>query len=79
VKDIAFARDAMLFPTLSAQHYRLFMERNFGPVIRLLQSLDKSDPDKGATLRREFDDLAAQYFENNTVRQDYLLTRAVKV
>jgi SAM-dependent methyltransferase len=79
VKDIAFARDVMLFPILSAQHYRIFMERNFGPVNRLLQSLDKSDPDKGMALRREFEDLAAQYFENNTVRQDYLLTRAIKV
>jgi hypothetical protein len=79
VKDIAFAREAMLFPVLSPQHYRLFMERNFGPATRLLQGLDKSDPDKAAALRREFEGLAGEYFENNTVRQDYLLTRAVKV
>jgi SAM-dependent methyltransferase len=79
VKDITFARDAMLFPILSPQHFRLFMERNFGPAIKLFQGLDKSDPDKSAALRREVEDLAAQYFENNTVRQDYLLTRAVKV
>ena len=79
VKDITFARDVMLFPTLSVRHYRLFMERNFGPATRLLQALDKSDPDKGAALRREIEDLAAEYFENNTVRQDYLLTRAIKV
>ena len=79
VKDITFSRDTMLFPILSAQHYRFFMERNFGPATRLLQSLDKSDPDKGQALRRELEDLAAQYFENNTLRQDYLLTRAVKL
>jgi hypothetical protein len=30
-------------------------------------------------LRRELEQLGAQYFENNMVRQDYLLTRAVKV
>jgi hypothetical protein len=28
--------------------------------------------------RREFDALIAEYFGNNAVRQDYLMTRAVK-
>jgi hypothetical protein len=55
------------------------MERNFGPATKLLQMLDASDPAKGSQLRREMEELAAQYFENNMLRQDYLLTRAVKV
>jgi SAM-dependent methyltransferase len=79
VNDIVFARDAMLIPALSTQHYRIFMEQNLGPMTRLLQSLDNSDPNKASALRREFEDLAARYFENNIVRQDYLMTRAVKV
>ena len=79
VKDIVFARDAMLIPALSTQHYRIFMEQNLGPMTRLLQSLDNSDPDKASALRREFESLAAQYFENNRVCQDYLMTRAIKV
>jgi SAM-dependent methyltransferase len=79
VKDITFARDAMWFQTLSVQHYCLFMERNLGPAMKLLQALDASDPTKGVALRREMEELATPYFENNTVRQDYLLTRAVKV
>ncbi|MBV9549906.1 MAG: class I SAM-dependent methyltransferase [Alphaproteobacteria bacterium] len=78
VKDIFFARDAMLVPSLSPQHYRQFTEQNLGPMTRLLQSLDKSDPAKAATLRHEFEELAAHYFENNIVRLDYLLTRAIK-
>jgi SAM-dependent methyltransferase len=79
VKDINFTRDTIFFQTLSVQHYRLFMERNFGPAMKLLQTLDAADPAKGAALRREIEELGAQYFENNAMRQDYLLTRAVKV
>jgi ubiquinone/menaquinone biosynthesis C-methylase UbiE len=78
VRDISFARDTMFFQTLSPQHYRLFMERNLGPAMKLLQSLDAADPAKGAELRSEMEKLAGEYFENNTMRQDYLLTRATK-
>jgi SAM-dependent methyltransferase len=79
VKDVTFMRDVMLFQTLSPQHFRLFMERNFGPATKLLQALDASDPNKAAALRREMEELAGQYFENNTLRQDFLMTRAIKV
>jgi hypothetical protein len=29
--------------------------------------------------RREFEEIATQYFHDNVVRQDYLMTRATKV
>jgi SAM-dependent methyltransferase len=79
VTDIRFARDVMMLQMLSPQHYRVFMETNFGPAKKLAESLDKSDPAKAAVFRRELEQLAAEYFENNSLRQDYLLTRAVKV
>jgi SAM-dependent methyltransferase len=79
VKDIRFARDVMQLQMLSPQHYRLFMETNFGPAKRLIEGLDKSDPAKANALRRELEQLAAEYFENNVLRQDYLLTRAIKL
>jgi SAM-dependent methyltransferase len=79
VKDITFARDAIWFQTLSVQHYRIFMEQNLSPVTKVFQMLDASAPSTAAALRRELEDVAAAYFENNTIRQDYLLTRAVKV
>jgi len=78
VKDIAFTRDTMYIPALSVQHYCLFMERNLGPATKLLQALDAADPAKSAAMRREMEELATPYFENNILRQDYLLTRAVK-
>jgi hypothetical protein len=57
VKDILFDRACMLFPALSVQNYRDYLERTAGPMLKLI----------------------APYFEDNIVRQDYLLTRAVKV
>jgi SAM-dependent methyltransferase len=79
VRDLTFGRDAMYFPALSVQHQRLFMENNFGPAKKLLQALDASDPGKAASLRREQEELASEYFGDNVLRQDYLLTRAVKL
>jgi SAM-dependent methyltransferase len=78
VKSITFRRDVMSFQALSPQHYRLFMEKNFGPAAKLLAMLDASDPAKAASLRREMEELAAEYFDDNRVVQDYLMTRAIK-
>jgi len=78
VKNIQFDRDRMLFPTLSLKHYIAFLERTVGPMIKLAQSLGATNPARLAEFRREYEDLARPYFENNLIRQDYLLTRATK-
>lgn len=77
VEDLAFDHDIVRFPTLSPQHYRTFMEHNLGMLTNLVAAL-ASDPPRLATLRRELDDAIAHYFEANMVRQDYLLSRALK-
>jgi SAM-dependent methyltransferase len=79
VRDLTFTRNTMFFPTLSPQHYRVHMLENFGPAKKLLEQLDANEPTKAATLRSEIDALAQAYFEDNQLRQDFLLTRAVKV
>lgn len=79
VKDILFDRACMLFPTLSVPGYRDHIERTAGPMLKLVESLGASDPARLAQFRREYDALVAPYFEDNVVRQDYLLTRATKV
>jgi SAM-dependent methyltransferase len=79
VKDIVFDRACMLFPALSVQNYRDHIERTAGPMLKLVESLLTSDPARLAQFRGEYDALIAPYFEDNVVRQDYLLTRAVKV
>ena len=79
VKNIQFDRDRMLVPTLSLKHYVAFLERTVGPMIKLAQSLRQTDPARLDEFRREYEELARPYFENNLVRQDYLLTRATKL
>jgi SAM-dependent methyltransferase len=78
VKDILFDRACMLFPALSVQNYRDHIERTAGPMLKLVESLGTSDPARLAQFRREYETLIAPYFEDNIVRQDYLITRAVK-
>ena len=78
VRDIFFSRATMHFPTLSPAHLRLFMEANIGPMEKLVESL-QSEPEKLAAFRAEFEALAEIYFEDNTLRQDFLMSRAVKV
>ena len=79
VKDILFDRACMLFPALSVPGYRDHIERTAGPMLKLVESLGASDPARLAQFRREYDALVTPYFEDNVVRQDYLLTRATKV
>lgn len=77
VADIVFDRDVMVFPTLSPQHYRKGIEETLGPVVKLV-SLLKSEPDKLASFRGELDAFLSRYFEDNMVRQHFLMTRATK-
>ena len=48
-------------------------------MLKLVEALAASDPARLATFRAAYDALTAQYFDRNSVRQDYLLTRAIKV
>jgi SAM-dependent methyltransferase len=70
-----FARGTMRVPALSVDHFRLFMEKSVGPIQKLVESLAGS-PDKLAAVRAEFDALMQPYYSDNTVHQDYILTRA---
>ena len=77
VTDIMFERSVMVFPALSPQHYRKGIEETLGPVAKLVAAL-KDEPAKLAAFRAELDSFVARYFENNMVRQHYLMTRATK-
>jgi SAM-dependent methyltransferase len=78
VTDIVFDRQRMLNPVLSPQHHRVLSERTAGPVIKVVELLG-GDPARLAGFRAEYDALVAEYLDGNTVRQDFLLTRATKV
>jgi SAM-dependent methyltransferase len=78
VSEIAFDMDRMHFPALSLQHYRAQIERTAGPMLKLVAMLSESDPQRLVQFRREYDAMIAPYFQDNIVRQDYLLTRGIK-
>lgn len=79
VKDLTFTRDTIFFQALSPAHGRLFFEANVGPLTLLVNALSSSDPDKLAALRADLEANAATYFVDNQIRQDFLMTRAIKV
>ena len=59
------------------EHTVAFLEATFGPLTKVLASM-QSTPERGATLRAEIADLASQVFFRNGLRQQFLMTRAVK-
>jgi SAM-dependent methyltransferase len=76
--DLKFARDTLVAPALSLQHFRTAQEATIGPLAKLVASLE-NQPDKLAELRAEFDAMAADVYEDNTIRMPFLMTRAMKV
>lgn len=78
VSDIAFERATMHGAALSPQHFRAFSEHTVGPLVKLVENLSANDPATLAGFRREFDALAAEFFRDNFVQMDYLMTRATK-
>ena len=78
VKDITFDRGSMLSPALSPQHFRANIERSAGPIIKLVEVLSASNPQALVEYRKQFDAIVAVHMRDNTIRQDYLITRAIK-
>jgi len=60
------------------QHFRKTIEQTAGPIVKLVEFLSAKDPSKLAAFRSEYDALVSEFFEDNIVHQDYLLTRATK-
>jgi len=79
VKELVFDRDTMLAFALSPAHHRENFERSSGVAQQVVQTLQKTDPARLASYRREYEALVAEFFDGNTVRQDFLMTRATKV
>jgi SAM-dependent methyltransferase len=79
VRQLAFDRACMNVPALSPAHFRMHIEQTVGAMIKLVEFLSASDPAKLAALRSEYEALVSEYLDDNVVRQDFLLTRAVKV
>jgi SAM-dependent methyltransferase len=79
VRDLTFDRERLLAPCLSVKHFRVMAEKSAGPMIMLVKSLQANDPARLEQFRNEYDALVAEYATDNIVRQDFMLTRAIKV
>jgi hypothetical protein len=77
VKDIAFDRDRMSSPGLSLQHLMKKFVDTAGPVVKLMAAL-KDKPEQRAKFQSAFQALLSEYFQDNILRQDFLMTRAIK-
>lgn len=75
VKDVRFERGVMNFNLLSLHHYNRVIEETVGPARALAQSGDVATLNR---YRAELRELAAHYYADNILRQDYLVTRATK-
>jgi GrpB-like predicted nucleotidyltransferase (UPF0157 family) len=71
----AFVHEVVLGPTSETAGE---VERTAGPMLNLVEMSGASDPERLGQFRRQYEALVAPYFESNVVRQDYLLTRAIK-
>ena len=77
VTDLSFARGEMVVPALSPEHVRHVIETTIGPLIRLMESL-RSTPEKLERLRSEVLAIGREYWQENRMRQAYLMSRATK-
>lgn len=75
VDDLRFEREIMRPAALSVGHALALLEQTIGPLRALVLSGDAAAI---ARCRAEMRALAAEYLEGNTVRQDFLMTRAKK-
>jgi SAM-dependent methyltransferase len=78
VRDITFDRERMLVPVLSPEHHLALNQRTAGPVVKLVEKLTAEDPARLETFRSEYLALVSEYFSDNLVHCDFLMTRAVK-
>ena len=78
VTGLTFRRSRMYTPTLSPQHSRAIAERTVGPVIKLVQGLSATDPERLAIFRNDLEALVREFALDNVIPQDFLMTRALK-
>lgn len=71
-------RSAIGYGVVSPQHYARFLENRVGPTQAAIRALEATQPERLAHFRDELDAICATYFEDNSIRQDFLMTRATK-
>lgn len=78
VTEITFERQLLLSPMLSVYHMMQKFETTAAPVAKLREKLQVEDPKTLEQFRSELASLIFQYMERNSLRQHFLMSRAVK-
>jgi hypothetical protein len=68
----------MPIPALSIHHFFAWQSAKIGPFIRTMAALGK-DPAKKEAYMKEFTALTNEYFVDNIIRHEYVLSRAIKI
>ena len=77
VHDLSFDRHKLEMPGLSVTHIRTNFEKGAGPLKRMVEAFSE-DPEKLLNLRNEIDRAISEYFDNNILRMDFLMSKAKK-
>ena len=78
VYDLSFDRHKLEMPGLSVTHIRTNFEKGAGPLKRMIEAFAEK-PETLSNLRNEIDRAISQYFEDNLLRMDFLMTKAKKI
>ena len=78
VYDLSFDRHKLEMPGLSVTHIRTNFEKGAGPLKRMIEAFAE-EPERLSNLRNEIDGAISEYFEDNILRMDFLMTKAKKI
>lgn len=78
VTEVVFDRQVLISPVLSIQHLIQKFETTAAPVVKLKEKLKVEDPKALEQFRSELASLICLYTERNTLRQHFLMSKAVK-
>ena len=65
-------------PGLSVAHIRANFEKGAGPLKRMVESFG-DEPEKLSILRSKIDEAIFEYFGDNLLRMDFLMTKGKKL
>jgi len=79
ISEIYFERGTTMFPILSPGHFWEHMSKKYGPLIKVIQTLNSQpNPNGTQSLRDDFLKAIEPYIMDNTIRLGYLLSIAKK-
>ena len=77
VQNLIFDRDRIMLQGLSVNHLRHIFETSTGPLKKMMTLLS-NEPQKLNSIRSELDKIISDYFHNNQLKLDFLLTKGYK-